>query len=77
MYLYLDEKSQEIIKNVENETMTKFDKKGDFIEINEDVLIEQFDYLLYVIEELKEEIKTLKQENDFDPEIEIPDPRYE
>lgn len=77
MYLCLDEKSQEIIKNVENETMTRFDKKGDFIEINEDVLIEQFDYLLYVIEELKEEIKTLKQPNDYNPEIEIPDPRYE
>ena len=45
--------------------------------IDEVNLISGYENLLNEIDDLKKQIEELKQPNDYNPEIEIPDPRYE
>lgn len=77
MYLKLNDYSIEIIRQVEDETLGDMGLNGNMLLIDELNLVSGYENLLNEIDDLRKQIEALKQPNDYNPEIEIPDPRYE
>ena len=77
MYLKIDDYSIEIIKKVEEETLGDMGLDKNMLLIDEVNLVSGYENLLNEIDDLKKQIEELKQPNDYNPEIEIPDTRYE
>lgn len=77
MYLKLDEYSLKVIKQVEEETLNDMGLDKNMLLIDEINLISAYENLLNEIEFLREHVEQLNKQNDYNPELEIPDPRYE
>ena len=77
MYLKIDDYSIKIIRQVEEETLGDMGLDKNMLLIDEVNLISGYENLLNEIDDLKKQIEELKQPNDYNPELEIPDPRYE
>ena len=77
MYLKIDDYSIKIIRQVEEETLGDMGLDKNMLLIDEVNLISGYENLLNEIDDLRKQIEELKQPNDYNQEIEIPDPRYE
>lgn len=77
MYLKLDEYSVKVIKQVEEETLSDMGLDRNMLLIDEVNLISGYENLLNEIDYLRKHIEELNKKNDYNSELEIPDPRYE
>ena len=77
MYLKLDEYSIKVIKQVEEETLGDMGLDKNMLLIDEVNLISGYENLLNEIDFLRKHIEELNRQNDYNSELEIPDPRYE